>query len=220
MEPNVILQQYEIQLEEEKKVYEAIKRFIDIIGGLVGIILFSPLCLFLIIAIKLDSPGPAIFVHKRYGKGGKFIKVYKFRSMYQNAEEMMKYLTPEQKKEWEENFKLKDDPRVTRIGKFLRKTSLDEIPQFFNVLKGDMSLVGPRPIVEKELAKYGEYANKLLSVKPGITGLWQVNGRSDITYRERVLLDMEYIDNRSLLLDMKILFKTIFIIFKKSAGAY
>lgn len=219
MQPQVRLE-YEIKIKEKGKLYEVSKRFIDIIGGLVGIILFSPLYIFLIIAIKLDSPGPAIFAHKRYGKGGKFINVYKFRSMYQNAEEMLKKLTPEQKKEWEENFKLKDDPRVTKIGKFLRKTSLDELPQFFNVLKGDMSLVGPRPIVEKELSKYGKYADKFLSVKPGLTGLWQVSGRSDVTYEERVMLDMEYIDSRSILGDIIILIKTFLVIFTKSSGAY
>lgn len=219
MQPQVRLE-YEIKIKEKGKLYEVSKRLIDIIGGLVGIIIFSPLYLFLIIVIKLDSPGPAIFAHKRYGKGGKFINVYKFRSMYQNAEEMLKKLTPEQKKEWEENFKLKDDPRVTKIGKFLRKTSLDELPQFFNVLKGDMSLVGPRPIVEKELSKYGKYADKFLSVKPGLTGLWQVSGRSDVTYEERVMLDMEYIDNRSVLGDFIILIKTFLVIFTKSSGAY
>lgn len=219
MQPQIKVD-YEISVLDKGKSYYITKRCIDIIGALIGLILFSPLYLFLIIAIKLDSPGPAIFAHKRYGKGGKFINVYKFRSMYKNAEEMLKKLTPEQKKEWEENFKLKDDPRITKVGKFLRKTSLDELPQFLNVLKGDMSLVGPRPIVEKELEKYGKYADKFLSVKPGLTGLWQVSGRSDVTYEERVRLDMEYIDNRSIIYDFKIILKTFIIIFTKKSGAY
>ncbi|QCX34860.1 sugar transferase [Caloramator sp. E03] len=206
-------------INQPSQLYFFIKRILDIILSFVGIILCLPIFLVISIAIIIDSPGNPFFSHKRLGLNGKIIKVYKFRSMYKNAEEMLKKLTPEQKKEFEENFKLKDDPRITKVGAFLRKTSLDELPQLFNILIGNMTIVGPRPIVEKELEKYGIYAEKFLSAKPGLTGLWQVSGRSDTTYEERVMLDMEYIDNRSILNDIIIIFKTILVVFKKS-GAY
>jgi len=138
--------------------------------------------------------------------------------MVQNAEEVLRNFTPEQKAEFEKNFKLDDDPRVTKIGAFLRKTSLDELPQLINIIKGDMSVVGPRPIVQKEVVKYGKYADKLFSVKPGLTGFWQANGRSDTTYDERVQMDMYYIDNRSTLLDIKILFKTVIAVIRKEGA--
>ncbi|TDT52011.1 Undecaprenyl-phosphate galactose phosphotransferase WbaP/exopolysaccharide biosynthesis polyprenyl glycosylphosphotransferase [Fonticella tunisiensis] len=215
-----MLNQYEAQIPVGNKriFYDICKRILDFISALAGIIILSPLFLIIMIVVKLDSPGPAIFGHKRLGKNGKIFKCYKFRSMYQNAEEMLKNLTPEQKKEFEENFKLKNDPRITKVGSFLRKTSLDELPQLFNILIGDMSVVGPRPIVEKELEKYGKYADKFLSVKPGLTGFWQANGRSETTYEERVQLDMYYIDNRSLWLDFKIICKTIIAVINKEGA--
>ena len=188
-----------------KKVYLAIKRLIDIIGSLIGIILLSPIYIIIAILIKFDSPGKIVFGHTRKGKGGKDIKVYKFRTMYSNANEIFESFTSEQKEEYYKNFKLDNDPRVTKLGGFLRKTSLDELPQLFNILKGDMTIIGPRPIVEKEISKYGDKAEKLFSVVPGLAGYWQANGRSDTTYEERVEMDMYYIDNKSILLDIKII---------------
>lgn len=197
-----------------KKVYLAIKRLIDIIGSLIGIILLSPLYIIIAILIKFDSPGKVVFGHTRKGKGGKDIKVYKFRTMYSNASEIFESFTPEQKEEYYTNFKLDNDPRVTKLGGFLRKTSLDELPQLFNILKGDMTIIGPRPIVEKEVEKYGDKAEKLFSVVPGLGGYWQANGRSDTTYEERVKMDMYYIDHMCFTLDAKILFQTIFSVLK------
>ena len=197
-----------------KKVYLAIKRLIDIIGSLIGIILLSPLYIIIAILIKFDSPGKVVFGHTRKGKGGKDIKVYKFRTMYSNASEIFESFTPEQKEGYYTNFKLDNDPRVTKLGGFLRKTSLDELPQLFNILKGDMTIIGPRPIVEKEVEKYGDKAEKLFSVVPGLGGYWQANGRSDTTYEERVEMDMYYIDHMCFTLDAKILFQTIFSVLK------
>lgn len=197
-----------------KKVYLAIKRLIDIIGSLIGIILLSPLYIIIAILIKFDSPGKVVFGHTRKGKGGKDIKVYKFRTMYENSKEIFDNFTEEQKQEFYKNFKLDNDPRITKIGNFLRRSSIDELPQLINILNGSMSIVGPRPIVEKEIALYGEYAPKLFSVVPGLTGYWQANGRSDTTYQERIKMDMYYIDNRSLGLDLKIIFKTFSSVIK------
>lgn len=197
-----------------KKVYLAIKRLIDIIGSLIGIILLSPIYIIIAILIKFDSPGKVVFGHTRKGKGGKDIKVYKFRTMYSNASEIFESFTPEQKEEYYKNFKLDNDPRVTKLGGFLRKTSLDELPQLFNILKGDMTIIGPRPIVEKEISKYGDKAEKLFSVVPGLAGYWQANGRSDTTYEERIEMDMYYIDNMSFWLDTKILFQTAISVLK------
>lgn len=195
--------------------YYIIKRTIDIIGSLCGIILLCPFMFITAVAIKLDSKGPIIFAHKRLGYNGTIIKVYKFRTMVTNAQELLEKLTPEQKKEFQKNFKLEHDPRITHIGNFLRKSSIDELPQLFNILIGNMTIVGPRPIVPKELIKYGQYGSKFLSVKPGLTGLWQVSGRSNTTYEERIQLDMKYIDNRSILGDIGIIFKTFGAVFKK-----
>lgn len=200
------------------KIYSLFKRIFDVVSSTLLLIILSPLFLILIVLVKLDSKGPVFFGHKRIGYKGETISVYKFRSMVQNAEEVLKNFTPEQKAEFEKNFKLDDDPRVTKIGAFLRKTSLDELPQLINIIKGDMSVVGPRPIVQKEVVKYGKYAEKLFSVKPGLTGFWQANGRSDTTYDERVQMDMYYIDNRSIVLDIKILFKTVIAVIRKEGA--
>lgn len=198
----------------KKAVYLALKRFIDILGATIGILILSPIFIIICIAIKFDSPGPVVFGHVRKGKGGKDIKVYKFRTMYSNANEIFGNFTPQQKEEYYKNFKLDNDPRVTKLGGFLRKTSLDELPQLFNILKGDMTIIGPRPIVEKEVEKYGDKAEKLFSVVPGLGGYWQANGRSDTTYEERVEMDMYYIDHMCFTLDAKILFQTIFSVLK------
>lgn len=202
----------------KKTMYNIGKRFIDIVGSIAGIIVLSPFLLIIAILVRLDSKGPVLFSHKRLGLGGKIIKVYKFRTMVSNAEELLKKLTPQQKIEYEKNFKLENDPRITKLGKFLRESSIDELPQLLNVLKGEMTAVGPRPIVPTELQKYGEFGEKLLSVKPGLTGSWQTSGRSDTTYEERIQLDMEYIDTRTLWMDIKIAFKTLGVVFKKSGA--
>ena len=191
------------------KAYDILKRFIDIIIGTIGLIICIPIFIIIGIAIKIDSKGPVFFKHKRIGKHGKKLEIYKFRTMIENAEEAMKNFTEEQKKEFAENFKLENDPRVTRVGKILRKTSLDELPQIINILKGEMSIIGPRPVVKSELEKYGSNQDKFLSVAPGLTGNWAANGRSDVSYEERMALELYYVNNRSLILDMKIFFKTI-----------
>lgn len=199
-----------------------IKTMFDFVVTLVGAILISPLLLFIALWIYKDSPGPVIFKHMRIGKNGKPFPCYKFRSMCVDAKAKLEELLqndPEVKEEWEHGFKLKNDPRVTKSGAFLRKTSLDELPQIFNVLKGEMSLVGPRPIIQEELERYGEYVGDYLMVKPGITGMWQVSGRSDIDYTERVLLDSWYVRNWSIWIDLVMLFKTVAVVlFRK--GAY
>ena len=199
-------------------VYNFFKRSFDIISASIGILFLLPLFIVLAILVKLDSNGPIFFSHKRIGKNGKIIGIYKFRSMVSNSEEIFKNFTEEQKKEFEKNFKLDDDPRITKIGGFLRKTSLDELPQLLNIIKGDMSVVGPRPIVRAEVEKYGVCADKLFSVKPGLTGFWQANGRSDTTYEERVQMDMYYIDNRSFLLDIRIILKTVISVIRKEGA--
>lgn len=202
----------------ESRFYLFTKRLIDIVGSAAGLILLSPIMAMVAIAIKLESKGPAVFGHNRVGMNGKIIKVYKFRSMYSNASEIFNNFTHEQKQEYYINFKLENDPRVTKVGEFIRKTSLDELPQLFNILIGNMSIVGPRPIVEKEKVKYGMYIDKMLSVTPGLTGYWQANGRSDTTYAERVQMDMYYIDNRSFLMDLKIMIKTVLSVVKKEGA--
>ena len=198
--------------------YLFLKRIIDFTASLIGIILLSPVFLIISIMIKFDSKGPIVFGHIRKGLHGKDIRVYKFRTMYENSKEIFDNFTEEQKKEIYINFKLDNDPRITKLGHFLRKTSLDELPQLFNILKGDMSIVGPRPIVEGEIERYGKYSKKLFSVMPGLTGYWQANGRSDTTYEERVAMDMYYIDNRSTVLDIKIIFKTFISVIKKEGA--
>ena len=197
-----------------KPVYDFVKRFADIICSAIAIILLSPFFIIISIAIKATSKGPVIFVHNRVGKNGKKIGIYKFRSMVMNAEELIEKFTPEQKEEFKKNFKLKNDPRITKIGKFLRKTSLDELPQLFNILKGDLSIVGPRPIIEVETKIYGKYKDMLLSVKPGLTGFWAANGRSDTSYKRRRAMEIYYVKKRSLLFDIKIIFKTVISVFK------
>ena len=205
-------------MEIKGKIYRGFKRIVDVVLGCIGLVLLSPVFLILAICIKIDSKGPVIFAHKRIGKNGKEFNMYKFRSMYENAEEMIENFSEEQKREWQENFKLENDPRITKVGKFLRKTSLDELPQIVNIIKGDLSIIGPRPIVDEELEKYGENKEKFLSITPGLTGYWQANGRSNTTYEERMQMELYYIDNQSLLLDIKIFFKTIVSVIKKEGA--
>ena len=199
---------------KNKPVYDFVKRFADILCSTIAIILLSPFFIIISIAIKATSKGPVIFIHKRVGKNGKKIGIYKFRSMVMNAEELIEKFTPEQKEEFQKNFKLENDPRITKIGKILRKTSLDELPQLFNILKGDLSIVGPRPIMEVETEIYGKYKDMLLSVKPGLTGFWAANGRSDTSYKRRRAMEIYYVKNRSLLFDINIILKTVISVFK------
>jgi bacterial sugar transferase family protein len=198
--------------------YMSVKRVFDLVISTIGLIILSPIFLILAIIVKLDSKGPVFFAHTRYGKNGKKFKMYKFRTMYENAQDMINDFTPEQMKEWKENFKLQDDPRITKVGKFLRKTSLDELPQIVNIMKGDLSIIGPRPVIEEELEKYGESKEKFLSVTPGLTGYWQANGRSSTTYEQRMEMELYYIDHISPKLDFKIFFKTIESVIKKEGA--
>ena len=198
-----------------------LKRSFDVIGSLAIITVLSPLLIYISQKVKKDG-GPAIYGHERIGKGGKPFKCLKFRSMVINSKEVLDDLLEKDmdaKREWDSTFKLKNDPRVTKIGSFLRRTSLDELPQLFNVLKGEMSLVGPRPIITAELARYNEEVDYYLLSKPGMTGLWQVSGRSDVDYETRVYLDAWYVKNWSMWNDIAILFKTVGVVLKKD-GAY
>lgn len=220
---NAIIRDGRITLSQEKNImkkqtYVATKRVIDVVLSIVGLILLSPVFLLIGLIIKLDSKGPVFFAHTRIGKNGKLIKIYKFRTMQQNAEEMIKNFTPEQLKEYRKNYKLKHDPRVTKLGKFLRKTSLDELPQIVNIIKGDLSIIGPRPVVEEELELYEENKEKFLSITPGLTGYWQANGRSSTTYEERMKMELYYVDNCSFSMDVKIFFKTIVSVFKREGA--
>ena len=199
---------------------KAIKRIIDIIGSLLGIIVFSPIMLIAAIAIKLDSKGPVIFKQKRAGINGSIFEMYKFRSMCVDAEELKAKLQEQNEVKDGLMFKIKDDPRITKVGKFIRKTSIDELPQFFNVLFGSMSLVGTRPPTLDEVEKYERTHWRRMSIKPGITGMWQVSGRSQITDFEKIVeLDTEYIDNWSIWLDFKIMLKTVTSLLQRK-GAY
>jgi len=189
-----------------------IKRLLDLIMVIFGGILISPFIIFIVITIKLSSPGPVLYKHKRLGKDGKHFYAYKFRSMITDADAQLKNIMekePELKTEWENNHKLQNDPRITGIGRFLRRTSIDELPQLINIFKGEMYLVGPRPIVDDEIIKYGEDFNRVFSIKPGLTGLWQVSGRSHADYHDRIAYDTYYIQNWSVWLDLWIIYKTI-----------
>jgi len=203
-------------------VDKTFKLLFDFLMTTVLIVFFSPILLLLYVVVFIATKGKPVFTHDRIGKDGKTFGVYKFRTMHPNADLLLEKLLqsdPAVKEEWEKEFKLKNDPRITKIGNFLRKTSLDELPQLLNVIKGEMSLVGPRPIVQKEIKKYGEYFNYFKAVKPGITGLWQISGRNDVDYNERVQLDTWYVRNWSIEQDLIILMKTIVIVLIKK-GSY
>ncbi|MFX1695407.1 sugar transferase [Paraburkholderia sp. A1RO-5L] len=199
----------------------AMKRIFDIVAAVAGIVVLLPVLLVIALLVRLDG-GPAMYGHTRVGRHGKTFRCLKFRSMVVNSEQVLKELLandPEARAEWEREFKLKNDVRVTRIGHFLRRTSLDELPQIWNVLRGEMSFVGPRPVIDQELERYGEASQYYLMVTPGITGLWQVSGRNDIDYATRVLLDVSYVKNWTFRTDMGILFKTFFVVIH-GHGAY
>lgn len=200
---------YSDVLAKESILYSVTKRLIDIVGSLCGIILLSPLFLIVAILIKLEDPkGKVFFAQERNGKYPKTFKMYKFRSMVHNAEELLKDLM-DRNEQTGPVFKINDDPRITKVGKFIRKTSIDELPQLFNVLKGDMSLVGPRPPIPHEVEQYNSYQMQRLAVKPGLTCIWQVSGRNNIGFDEWVEMDIEYIKTRNLWLDIKLIFKTV-----------
>lgn len=203
-----------------KKSYLFCKRLIDVVGSGVGIILFFPALIIFTIAIKLEDGGPIFFNQERVGRNGKIFKIYKFRSMKPDAEKMKARLM-DQNEVKGAMFKMKNDPRITRVGKFIRKHSLDELPQFFNVFLGDMSLVGPRPPLINEVSQYTEYQKQRLLVKPGLSGLWQVSGRNNLSFSEMVDLDLKYIESRTISLDIKIIMKTFFeMIIVKKNGAF
>ena len=219
---NVILET-QVKQEEivsnEKIIYRIIKRFVDIIGGLVGVIILLPITFILYIVNKIskENKGPLFFDQLRIGKDGKEFKLYKYRSMVMHADEKLwEYLNEneEAREEYHQYKKLKNDPRITKLGNFLRKTSLDEFPQLLNVLKGEMSLVGPRPYLYREKEDMGSKYQQIITVKPGLTGLWQVSGRSGVTFEDRMNMDVKYIKDRSLWLDFTILLKTFFKVFR------
>ncbi|MBW4650201.1 MAG: sugar transferase [Kastovskya adunca ATA6-11-RM4] len=200
------------------------KRTFDILFSLSVLILCAPLYLILGLLIAISSPGPIFYVQERVGKNHKHFGCIKFRTMVDKADEVLLEMieeSPQLRQEFEDNFKLKHDPRITAIGKFLRVTSLDEFPQFLNVLKGDMSIVGPRPLVPEELPRYGRYMHKVLTIRPGITGLWQVSGRNDIPYSRRIQIDVYYVNCQNFWLDLWLIIKTIgVIVIPRNNGAY
>ena len=198
--------------------YERCKRAMDIVGSFLSLILLMPLLVVIAACIKVSSRGPILYKQRRLGRGGKLFWCFKFRTMVADAESALAR-RGDLLAQFAENYKIKDDPRVTPVGSILRGTSLDELPQLWNVLRGDMSLIGPRPIVEPELGKYGVHASKLLTVKPGLGGIWQVSGRSDTTYADRVAMDVRYIESRSLGLDLKLLIRTAWVVLQ-GKGAY
>ena len=202
--------------------HQAVKRIVDLGLILISLPFLVLLFLLLVLAIKLDSPGPAFFTQKRVGHGGREVRIWKFRTMVVNADEVLQSMLekdPVLRKEWDENFKLKNDPRVTRVGNFLRRTSLDELPQLWNVLKREMSLIGPRPIVTDEIPYYDDNFEIFKQVLPGMTGMWQISGRNDLSYDERIGLDVYYVQNWSIWLDLHILLHTLRIVLQGS-GAY
>lgn len=223
--PDVFNNNYSYQAviqKNENLLFLFMKRMIDIMGAIVGIFITLPFILFFSVIYQFgENKGPMFFKQERIGKNGRIINIYKFRSMVIDAEKKLEDNQVLYKKYLQNNFKLEpnEDPRITRFGLFIRKTSIDELPQFFNVLKGEMSLVGPRPVVLEELKEYANKKNEFLTVKPGITGYWQASGRSEVGYPERVEIELYYVFNQSLLLDMKIICKTFVQVIRKK-GAY
>ena len=204
----------ELKFENKQnlRVYEICKRTIDIIGAGLGLILLSPIIAIVACAVKFTSKGPVFFSQKRVGKNGELFEMYKFRSMVVNAEELKENLE-DQNEMSGPMFKIKDDPRITKVGKFIRKTSIDELPQLWNILKGDMSLVGPRPSLPKEVEQFDNWMFKRLSVRPGLTCYWQVSGRNNIDFEDWMKLDIKYVEERNFWIDIKLIFKTVFVLF-------
>ena len=207
------------EYQERRYLYKGIKRIFDFVASFIGLVLLSPLFLIVAIAIKIEDPkGPVFYSQIRLGKKQEPFKMYKFRSMVVDADKHLKELLDENEIEGA-MFKMKEDPRVTKVGEFIRKYSIDELPQLVNVLLGNMSLVGPRPPLPREVKEYTEYDKLRLAVKPGCTGLWQISGRNDVGFHEMVELDLKYIDRRGFMFDIYVLFKTI-IVFIHPNGAY
>lgn len=204
--------EFQVINKENRVVYNASKRLIDILLSLLGLVIVSPIMLIVAILIKLESTGPVIFSQTRVGLNGKEFNMLKFRSMVQNAEELKEKLQKQNEMSGP-MFKMKEDPRVTKVGRFIRKTSIDELPQLINVLKGEMSLVGPRPSLPKEVAKFEPWMLERLNVKPGLTCYWQVSGRNNIDFEDWMKLDIKYVKDRNLVLDIKLIFKTFFVLF-------
>ena len=205
----------------DKIIYKFFKRVIDVLFSSLGLILLLPVFLVVSIMIKMDSKGKVFFLQKRIGITGKLFRLYKFRTMYVNADKELRRILEndeEARKEYKKNKKLKNDPRITKVGNIIRRLSIDELPQLINILKGEMTLIGPRPYLYREKKDMGEYYEKIISVKPGLTGLWQVSGRSDISFNTRLKLDKEYIENQSIKNDIKIFFKTFGVILKKEGA--
>lgn len=203
---------------ENRRVYEFVKRIIDVICSLIGLIVLMPILSIVAIIIKIESKGPIIFAQDRVGKDGKVFKMYKFRSMVSNAEELKEKLVKENERTGP-MFKIKKDPRITRIGRIIRKTSIDELPQLVNILKGEMSIVGPRPSLPKEVNQFDGWMMQRLDVKPGLTCYWQVNGRDDIEFTEWMKLDIKYVNERNIAIDIKLIFKTFFVLLGDKSGS-
>ena len=200
------------------------KRIGDVVFSLLVLICGAPIFILIGILVKLSSPGPVFYIQKRVGRNYRQFGCIKFRTMYKNADELLPNLLekyPLMRQEFEKDFKLRHDPRITKLGRFLRRSSLDELPQFFNVLKGEMSVVGPRPIVSNEINKYSVFMEEVISVRPGLTGLWQVSGRNNLSYKKRVELDLVYARNRNFLLDLEIILLTLgVLLFPMDRGAF
>ncbi|MBQ5590260.1 MAG: sugar transferase [Clostridia bacterium] len=212
--------QENLKVHKVSSTYLFLKRAVDIIGSFFGLIVLSPLFLVIAICIKVEDGGNVFYKHKRVGKNGSDLYIYKFRSMKTNADDLENMLTPEQLEMYLAEFKIENDPRITKVGNFLRKTSLDELPQMVNILKGDLTIIGPRPVVKEELENYGDDADKFLSITPGLTGYWQAYARNEAIYAtgERQNMELYYVENRSLLLDIKIFFKTFSSVFGKTGN--
>lgn len=207
--------EYNVNMYKRKPLFAFIKRLFDILSSLIALIILSPLFLILIVLVKVDSKGPAFYGHKRVGKNGKVFKVWKFRSMRRDDRPLEEILSPEQLEEWKRDYKVTNDPRVTKIGKILRKSSLDELPQLWNIFVGQMSVIGWRPILQEELDRYSkEEQGLLLKIKPGLTGYWASHGRSDTSYEDRIKMELYYVYKRSIWLDIRILWHTVIGVFK------
>ncbi len=211
-------------IRNQSRYGRTLKRIGDVIFSLLVITLGSPIFILIGILVKLSSPGSIFYIQKRIGRNYREFGCIKFRTMYKNADELLPNLlesSPLMRKEFEKDFKLRNDPRITKLGRLLRRSSLDELPQFFNVLKGEMSVVGPRPIVSDEINKYSIFMEEVISVRPGLTGLWQVSGRNNLSYKKRVELDLAYARNRNFILDLEIIILTLgVLIFPMDRGAY
>ena len=211
-------------IRNQSRSGRTLKRIGDIIFSLIVLTLGSPIFISIAILVKLSSPGSVFYIQKRVGRNYREFGCIKFRTMYKDADDLLPNLLekyPLMRKEFEKDFKLRQDPRITKLGRFLRRSSLDELPQFFNVLKGEMSVVGPRPIVSNEIIKYSLFMEEVISVRPGLTGLWQVSGRNNLSYKKRVELDLFYARNRNFLLDLEIIILTLgVLVFPMDRGAF